>query len=464
MKKPFTLFRSFRWKITFVLVLLMCFAGALSNLLVYEYSLKSQFKQVREKLIVIAQAVALTVDPEALLKIPLNKEGANSPYYKSIEEKLLKIKVLAPSLAYIYILEKTEKYGILKFIIDIHPGGKKARLEPAFPGEAYDGLRYPELMSAFNGPTADTKLVTDEWGTFLSGYAPIRDTKGSVVAVLGIDMTAEDLHFIQKEVWKRSVFVLILGIIFSLILGMFFSQRVTAPMKKLIDGTRHISSGDLQYRVEVKGEDELGELASDFNKMAANLHKARETLVNYFYRAVQSLIRVLEARDPYTKGHSDRVAEYSAKIAAEIGLPKERIKLLKESALLHDIGKLGIQEMILNKKTTFTEEDRKTIEKHPAIGEEILKPVSIDKEMLAIVRSHHERYDGKGYPDGLAGDKIDLLAAIVAVADSYDAMTSNRPYRKNLSKEEAIDQLQENRGLQFNPLLVDSFVRVLRKG
>ncbi|MCX5686463.1 MAG: HD-GYP domain-containing protein [Candidatus Omnitrophica bacterium] len=195
--------------------------------------------------------------------------------------------------------------------------------------------------------------------------------------------------------------------------------------------------------------------------MASNLHKAREKLVDYFYRAIQTLVRVLESRDAYTKGHSDRVAKYAEKIAVEMGLAAQKVELVKEAALLHDIGKLGVQEMILKKKSELSEEDRQTIRKHPLIGEELLKPVSLNKEMIAVVKEHHERYDGKGYPDGLAGDKIDILAAIVSAADSYDAMTSHREYRKNLDKDEAIEQLRKNSGLQFNPRVVEAFVRVL---
>ncbi|MDD5136358.1 MAG: HD-GYP domain-containing protein, partial [Candidatus Omnitrophica bacterium] len=175
------------------------------------------------------------------------------------------------------------------------------------------------------------------------------------------------------------------------------------------------------------------------------------------------LVRVLEARDPATKGHSDRVAQFSVAIAEKMSLPKDRIELLREAALLHDIGKLGIQEMILNKKAVLSDEDWHLIKKHPEIGEEILKPVSLDTELLAVVRGHHERYDGKGYPDGLEGEKIDILTAIVAVADSYDAMTSNRAYQKNMTKSEALEQLKANRGLQFNPKAVDAFVKVLEK-
>ncbi len=130
-------------------------------------------------------------------------------------------------------------------------------------------------------------------------------------------------------------------------------------------------------------------------------------------------------------------------------------------ALLHDIRRFGIQEKILNKKDGLTEEEWEVVRKHPIIGEDILKPILLNEEMLAIVRGHHERYDGKGYPDKLSGDNINIFAAILFVADAYDAMTSLRAYRPALSKQEAIEELQKNRGTQFNPRVVDAFIQAL---
>lgn len=461
MKEKIAIFRSFRFKLTMLMIFLMIFSGALSNFGVYEYSLRSQLEQLRDKLMTIAQAVTLTIDADSVLQIPLNPEGDKSGAYKNVEEKLLRVKKLAPSIAYIYVFEKSGKKGIFRFAIDIHPGNYKAELPPAKPGDYYDASRFPELLAAFNGPHADRKIVVDEWGIFLSGYAPIRDSSGNVIAVLGIDMSAEDVYNLQKAVRYRAIAVLTLGVIVSLLLGSLASDKVTSRIEKLTEGIRRISSGDLAYEVKVKGKDEISELARSFNHMAKRLFAAKRSLVNYFYRVVQSLIRALEAKDAYTRGHSDRVAEYSEKIARMMGLAPNKIELLKESALLHDIGKLGIQETVLNKKMDLTEDEQQMIRKHPVIGEKILEPVSLDKEMLAVVRGHHERYDGKGYPDGLAGDKIDIMAAIVAVADSYDAMISHRVYRTDLSLDEALDQLKKNSGLQFNPAVVDAFIKVM---
>jgi putative nucleotidyltransferase with HDIG domain len=463
MKKALAFIRSFRFKVTTFFILLMFISGFVSNFLVFDYALKSQVKQLRERLMTIAQVIAMNIDADALMQIPLDASGTDSWQYKRINDNLMRMRSVDPSIAYIYILIKTENPHLLKFVADMRPGTYKSQKPPAKPGDEYDCSAMPEMKKAFSAPSADTKPLSDEWGVFLSGYAPIKDRSGGTVAILGVDMSAADVSTMQKEVHKRADFVLFIGIIFSIFVGILISGRVTRPVKKLVEGTRHISAGELDYRVKVRGSDEIRELANAFNRMASRLSGARRELLNYFYRVAQSLIRLLEAKDPSTSGHSDRVAKYAEKIARKLGVDERRIELLKEAALLHDIGKVGIQDTVLHKNTELSDEERGELRKHPLIGEEILKPVSPDTEILNAVRHHHERYDGSGYPDGLKGDEVDILAAIVGVADSYDAMTSNRTYMKNFSKDEAIAQLKRNAGTQFNPAVVDAFVSILEK-
>ncbi|MDD3905852.1 MAG: HD-GYP domain-containing protein [Candidatus Omnitrophica bacterium] len=459
--KQLVLVKSFRAKVTIVLVLFMCLSAAITNVLIYQYVIRSQFGQLREKLMTIAQAAAMTIDVETLNEIPLNPNGVNSPAYKIIEKKIRRIKEISPNLAYIYILKRGDRLNLLKFVVDVNFENYKSKLNPAYPGQAYDGKVYPELLMAFMTPSADTKMAADKWGVFLSGYAPIFDKNGDAMAILGVDLAANDVYRMQREVKIRAGIILIFGVIFSALLSLVISDAVSSPIKRLVAGTRHVASGDLKYRVKVENPDEIGELASAFNMMSSSLYKSKSALLNYFYQIAQSLIRASEARDHYSKGHSDRVAKYSEQIARKMGLPENKIGLLKNAALLHDIGKFGIQEAILNKSSALTDEDVEIIRKHPVIGEDILKPVSLDRELLAVVREHHERYDGTGYPDKLRGSEIDMLASIVSVADSYDAMTSHRAYRKNLTKGEAIAQLKQSSGTQFDPKVVESFIEVL---
>jgi len=414
---------------------------------------------------VIAQTAALAVEPDLLMKVPLNTSGLDTPQYKVIAEKLMSIKKANHPIKYIYTMTKTDTEGIWQFIVDPVPLTKE-ELEQgltSYPGDKYDASRFSEMMEAFDGPAADTELEVDEWGVTLSGYAPICDKGGKAVAMLGVDIMAEDVYAIQKEVHRRGLFVLILGVIFSISLGMIISNRITNPVRKLVEGTRHIANGDLKHQVDISGSDEIGELAVAFNKMALSLAEARKKLLGYFYRVAQSLVRILEAKDHYTRGHSERVSQYAEKIAMRMGFPKEKVELIKEVVLLHDIGKIGIRESILNKNGSLTEEEWEVIRQHPVIGEDILKPVLSPMDMLAIVRGHHERYDGKGYPDGVSGENINTFAAIVSAADAYDAMTSGRSYKRAMSKEEAIEELKRNSGTQFNPIMVNTFIQILKE-
>jgi len=172
---------------------------------------------------------------------------------------------------------------------------------------------------------------------------------------------------------------------------------------------------------------------------------------------------IVEARDPYTRGHSERVSEFAVEIAKRLGFSPERLEMLKQTAILHDIGKLGIHEAILSKKEKLTEAEWELLRNHPMIGEDILKPVLLGPEMLAAVRGHHERHDGNGYPDKLAGEDIHVFARILSVADAYDAMTSKRLYRQVLSQESAVAELRKHSGTQFDPQIVDIFIAILKE-
>jgi HD-GYP domain-containing protein (c-di-GMP phosphodiesterase class II) len=155
------------------------------------------------------------------------------------------------------------------------------------------------------------------------------------------------------------------------------------------------------------------------------------------------------------------VEKFAVDLAKAYHLPFESIQNLKTASILHDIGKIGIHDSILNKASRLTQEEYQEIMRHPAIGAEIISKVDFLNDITTIVKHHHERYDGKGYPDGLAGDEIPIEAAILTIADSYDAMTSDRPYRRAMLPEEALSELEKNAGTQFHPGLVKMFVSIM---
>lgn len=200
-------------------------------------------------------------------------------------------------------------------------------------------------------------------------------------------------------------------------------------------------------------------LEHSMNTKTLELSATQQKLKAANLQTVQALAETIEAKDPYTQGHCERVRKLAVKIAKELNTPSHLIEALEFSALLHDIGKIGIPERILNKTGPLDAEEAEIIKMHPLIGAQIL--ASIDFFALAIngVRHHHERWDGKGYPKGVAGEDIDPLARIIALADTFDAMAQARPYREALPLQEALEVVRYERGKQFAPEVVDAFFR-----
>jgi putative nucleotidyltransferase with HDIG domain len=188
-----------------------------------------------------------------------------------------------------------------------------------------------------------------------------------------------------------------------------------------------------------------------------------ERIQESYLKTITTLAMVIDARDHYTKRHSENVTRYSLMIAKEMGLGADQTDLIKRAALLHDIGKIGIRDDILLKPSRLTQEDYAQIKTHPVIGDEIVKSLPFLKDVSKLVRHHHERYDGKGYPDNIVGESIEFGARILAVADTFDAMTTDRPYRKRLSLDEARAELMSNKSTQFDPRIVDTFLKVIEK-
>ncbi len=193
------------------------------------------------------------------------------------------------------------------------------------------------------------------------------------------------------------------------------------------------------------------------------LRMAHDRLRKSYLQTLTSMITALEARDPYTRGHSDRVAHYTALIGKKLGFHGQEFKDLVDGARLHDLGKIGIREQILNKNGELTQDEYRHIKIHPDIGADIIGKIEAYRHLVPMIRHHHERFDGTGYPDGLKGESIPLSARIIAVADAYDAMTSHRPYRNMRSCDEAIRIIEDFSGSRMDPKIVTIFVEIQRE-
>jgi len=227
-----------------------------------------------------------------------------------------------------------------------------------------------------------------------------------------------------------------------LIIGYVLARRITDPIQKLVKASRSVAAGDLKTRSRVQSKDEIGLLAQSFDQMTESLQQRTEQLRQHNVNTVKAFTSAVDARDPCTLGHSVRVGRLAALLAQQLGLPKETREEIELGGYLHDIGKIGVSDTVLLKPGPLTTDERVGIDLHPLVGCHILEPLDLSTEILEFVRSHHERLDGSGYPDGLKGKDIPLVARIAAVADVYDAMTSSRPYKAALTPETAVAELR----------------------
>src|SRR5919204_342721 len=223
-----------------------------------------------------------------------------------------------------------------------------------------------------------------------------------------------------------------------------------------------IAAGDLTQRADVDSTDEIGYLASAFNEMTRSLQDKTQELEETYFASMEALARAIDARDPSTYGHSARVAAVSLLIANAMGLPQESREALRRGALLHDIGKIGVADRILRKPGRLTRVETTDMREHPRIGYQMLKGLRFMQPSLDGVLHHHERWEGGGYPDRLAGTEIPLYVRILAVADVFDAITADRPYRAGLAFGEAIKAIEKGAGTQFDPDVVKAFLSCRR--
>ena len=284
---------------------------------------------------------------------------------------------------------------------------------------------------------------------------------------LGIDTIA---LITAQEAARRKVAVMAVIILILSVAGTCYIARIfTRPIKQLNDGVFLLKSGSSQKAIEVTQHDELGELTSNFNDMASVILNQQDKLAEYargleesYFSTVKILAISIDARDDYTMQHSTRVAALSLMLAEEMGFSTDEQRELEVAALVHDLGKIRIPDHILKKAGPLDDIEFLLVKRHPLDGADILGHSQALRRFIPAVLHHHECFNGRGYPDGLKGESIPLFASIIALADTYDAMTSSRPYRAGLPTEAAIGEILRCRGTQFNPRLTDYFVSALR--
>lgn len=278
-------------------------------------------------------------------------------------------------------------------------------------------------------------------------YSTIPELRWAVIAQRSLDDARIDAGV--KELTTQAL-SFVMGVTFvALILGYLFAVGITGPIRSLVTSTRAISRAEFHERVQVSGAAEISELAETFNQMAGHIEEYVERLKQaaaenreLFLGSIRMLAAAIDEKDPYTRGHSGRVAKYASIIGEALGLDAQELDRLRVSALLHDVGKIGVDDRVLKKPGKLTDEEFGLMKQHTIKGANIMRPVAQLNDVLPGIELHHERMDGGGYPYGLTGEQIPTMARIIAVADTLDAITTNRPYQSAMDLDYAMERIR----------------------
>ena len=635
---------SIRTKLFLIILFTSLFVLASGAYFGMKKSYERGFEGLRDELIATARTTAAMIDGNKHEQLAASGDD-KSDLYIEIKDQLKAIKAANPKIRYVYTMVKTDKVNEWEFVVDAEEDPELI----SHLGDPFKVSAYPEMQRAFEEPSADTEITTDQWGDWLSGYAPIYNESGDAVAIVGLDMSANAVKGIIKEGQRNLLIPLGILLLLPALIGVLASGRLSRTVTEMLDAATKIAEGDYDQRIDVKTTDEIGQLAAALNKMAANIservgsmadtaivdgltdlnnhryfqerlgvelkraerynrqlallmidvdsfarfnainghvngdhalrriadiikdcsretdlaarysgeefvvvmpeadeHEAmmaaerigmtvsaeqfrtkhnisipltvsigithypkygesRESLIEtacdalaqakklgpnsiaypssagyvpaisrvkpidtkmsdeMIIDAVFSLAKAVDARDHYTHRHSEFVARYAARLGRAMGLNEKDVTNLSIAGLLHDIGKIGVPDAILNKLDTLTGDEWLYIDRHPVLGADIVRHLSGLREVVKTILHHHEKYDGTGYPDCLVGEEIPFKARIICVVDSYHAMISDRPYRAGLSRTEALTELNRCRETHFDPRIVDKFIELIEK-
>jgi HD-GYP domain-containing protein (c-di-GMP phosphodiesterase class II) len=312
---------------------------------------------------------------------------------------------------------------------------------------------------------AENKKFVEMIGT----YSTIPELHWAVIAQRSLDKARADAG-VQELTTQALRFVIAVTLI-ALLVGYLSAVGITQPIQGLVRSTRAIARAEFHARADVRGTAEISELAETFNTMAGDIEQYVDRLQSaatenreLFMGSIRMLAAAIDEKDPYTRGHSGRVAKYSLIIGRELGLGDQQLDKLRISALLHDVGKIGVDDQVLKKPGKLTDDEFALMKQHPVKGANIMRPVAQLKDMLPGIELHHERMDGQGYPYGLVGEQIPMMARIIAVADTFDAITTNRPYQSAMDLEYAVNRINQLGGAKFDMDVVHAFHHAVETG
>jgi HD-GYP domain-containing protein (c-di-GMP phosphodiesterase class II) len=342
-------------------------------------------------------------------------------------------------------------------------------LEESLRASAYrDASGRPARSGGFGTTLFKTRDAAGAVHDMLGTYVPVPDESGWGVLV---QVDIAKAYFTAIDLRNKSILLVAVVTALAVVLGSLLAGGISRPVQKLAEGARRLAGGDYASRVAVRSRNEVGVLADAFNQMGEEIQKAIEEIrrraeenKELFMGSIRMLANAIDEKDPYTRGHSERVAYYSACVAKHLGMSPDEVERVHVSGIIHDVGKIGIEDKILRKTAALTDDEYEIMKQHPTKGEHILEAVPLLKEKAGDGLMHHENVDGSGYPKGLKGDGIPLFGRIVSVADAFDAMTTDRPYSKAMTFEAAVARLRFLAGKKFDPQCVEAFEHAFLSG
>ena len=370
-------------------------------------------------------------------------------------------------------LQDVSKGGLLTYVVD-----RQGRLVAAPVNEYATGqdMAKFEIVKNFVEQAGSARFVATGDFTYrndkevremLGTYSPVSALEWAVIA----QKDQREAYQSVNEMQRYSRLMAILAVLLSIGISLFAARKISHPLQTLTESSRAIAKGDFSQRVHLKSRTEIGELAETFNLMSEDLERFVHDLKRaadenraLFMGSIQMLAGAVDEKDPYTRGHSDRVTKYSVMLATELGLPEEEIEKVRIAAQLHDVGKIGIEDRILKKPGALTPDEFEVMKTHTTKGANILRPVEQLREMLPGIELHHESLDGRGYPYGLKGEQIPLMPRIIMVADTFDAMTTNRPYQAAMEVDYVVKIITKLTETKFDPTVVAALTALVASG
>ena len=370
-------------------------------------------------------------------------------------------------------LRTARQGGLVAYVVD-RQGRLVAGATPEFAtGQDMTGLEIVKNYVEQDGrvqfaPTMEFTANTSNGKMRMLGTYSVVPTLGWAIVAQKSQLDAyQGVYHMQHLAWK----VAVLSVLVSMVMSIWAARGFTKPLDVLTATSQAIARGDFSRRVEVKSRTEVGQLAQTFNVMTgslqtlvADLKRAADENRSLFLSSIQMLAGAVDEKDPYTRGHSDRVTRYSVMLAQELALPAEEIEKVRVAAQLHDVGKIGIEDRVLKKPGALTPEEYETMKAHTVKGANILRSVRQLTDVLPGIELHHESLDGRGYPYGLKSDEIPLLARIIMVADTFDAMTTNRPYQAAMDTEYVVRVINSLANTKFDPKVVQALTALFERG